>query len=79
MVNGRELRNAVEQRDLGITVHSSLKVELHVDRVVKKAFSVLAFINHSIEYRSWDVMLKLYKGIGEANSGVWCTILVAKL
>ena len=26
MVNGRELRNAVEQRDLGMTVHSSLKV-----------------------------------------------------
>ncbi|XP_055489927.1 uncharacterized protein LOC129696245 [Leucoraja erinacea] len=63
MVNGRELKNAGEQRDLGITVHSSLKVESHVDRVVKKAFGVLAFINQSIEYRSWDVMLKLYKAL----------------
>lgn len=38
MVNGRALKNAVEQSDLGTMVHSSLKVEPHVDRVVKKAF-----------------------------------------
>ena len=57
-----KLRNAVEQRDLGITVHSSLKVESHVDRVVKKV-CVLAFINQSIEYRSREVMLKLYKAL----------------
>ena len=67
MVNGRELKNTVEQRDLGITVHSSLKVESHIDRVVKKAFGMLAFINQSIEYRSWDVMLKLYKALVRPN------------
>ena len=66
-VNGRALRNAVEQRDLGITVHSSLKVESHVDRVVKKAFGMLAFINQSIEYKSWEVMLKLYKALVRTN------------
>eukprot|EP00061_Rhincodon_typus_P008368 g30911.t1 len=32
-----------------------------VDRVVKKAFSTLAFISQSIEYRSWDVLLQLYR------------------
>jgi len=38
-----------------------LKVESQVDRVVKKAFSMLGFIGQNIEYGSWDVLLKLYK------------------
>ena len=59
--------NTVEQKDLGITVHRSLKVETHVNRVVKKAFGMLAFINHCIEYRSWEVMLRLYKALVRPN------------
>ena len=59
-VNGRVLGRVTEQRDPGVHVHSSLKVELQVDRVVKKAFSMLGFIGQNIEYRSWDA-LKLYK------------------
>ena len=51
-VNGRALGRVIEQRDLGVHVHSSLKVESQVDRVVKKAFSMLGFIGHNIEYRS---------------------------
>ena len=61
MVNGRALGRATEQRDLGVHVHSSLKVESQVDRVVKNAFGMLGFIGQNIEYRSWDVLLKLYK------------------
>ena len=60
-VNGRALRRVIEQRDLGVHVHSSLKVESQVDRVVKKAFGMLGFIGLNIEYRSWDVLLRLYK------------------
>ena len=60
-VNGRTLGRVIEQRDLGVQVHSSLKVELQVDRMVKKAFGMLDFIGQNIEYRSWDVLLKLYK------------------
>ena len=59
--NGRVLWRVTEQKDLGVQVHSSLKVESQVDRVVKKAFSMLGFISQNIEYRSWDVLLKLYK------------------
>ena len=29
--------------------------------MVKKAFGMLGFIGQNIEYRSWDVLLKLYK------------------
>ena len=48
-VNGRALGRVTEQRDLGVYVHSSLKVESQVDRVVKKAFSILGFIGQNIE------------------------------
>lgn len=36
--NGRALGKVVGQNDLGVRVHSSLKVESQVDGVVKKAF-----------------------------------------
>ena len=51
-VNGRVLGRVREQRDLGAQVHSCLKVESQVDRVVKKAFGVLGFIGQNIEHRS---------------------------
>eukprot|EP00061_Rhincodon_typus_P007189 g28622.t1 len=57
-VNGRALGSAAEQGNLGVQVHSSLKVELWVDRVVKKAFGTLASIGQSIEYRSWNFVLQ---------------------
>ena len=60
-VNGRVLGRVTEQRNLGVQVHSSLKVESQVDRVVKNAFGMLGFIGQNIEYRSWDILLKLYK------------------
>eukprot|EP00061_Rhincodon_typus_P010765 g35300.t1 len=46
--------------------HSRLisKVRSHrirVDRVVKKAFSMLAFIAQTVEYRGWEVKLRLFK------------------
>jgi len=60
-VNGRVLRNVEEQRDLGVHVQRSLKVASQVDRPVKKAYRVLAFINMGIEFKSREVMLQLYK------------------
>ncbi|GCC36001.1 hypothetical protein chiPu_0014492 [Chiloscyllium punctatum] len=61
--NGRILESADEQRDLGVHVHRSLKVASQVDRAVKKAYSVLAFINRGIEFRNQEVMLQLYKAL----------------
>ena len=59
-VNGRILGRVIEQKDLGVQVHTSLKVESQMDRMVK-AFGVLGFISQNIECWSWDVLLKLYK------------------
>eukprot|EP00061_Rhincodon_typus_P008129 g30476.t1 len=63
-VNGRALGSVVKQRDLGVQVYNSLKIASHVDTVVKKTFSTLAFIAQTFEYRSWDVMLRLYRKLG---------------
>ncbi|XP_059510326.1 adenylate kinase 2, mitochondrial isoform X1 [Stegostoma tigrinum] len=60
-IKGRILGSVEEQRDLGVQVHSSLKVPTQVDKVVKKAYGVLAFINRGIEFKSREVMLQLYK------------------
>ena len=49
------------QRDLGVQIHSSLKVAIQVDKVVKKAYGMLAFIGWWVEYRNWKIMLQLYK------------------
>ena len=48
-VNGRILRSINRQRDLGVHVHRSLKVAMQVDKVVKKACCMLAFISQGIE------------------------------
>ena len=43
-INGRTIRSIDTQRDLGVQVHRSLKVAAQVERVVKKAYGMLAFI-----------------------------------
>ncbi|PLS49478.1 hypothetical protein CYV29_15670, partial [Carnobacterium maltaromaticum] len=60
-VNGKVLGKIDVQRDLGVQVHCSLKVATQVNRVVKKAYGMLSFIGRGIEYKSWQVMLQLYR------------------
>ena len=47
-VNGRTLNSIDVQRDLGAQVHKSLKVATQIDRMVKKAYGMLAFIGRGI-------------------------------
>lgn len=58
-VNSRAF--GVLSRDLGVQVHGSLKVAPQVDRMMKLAFGMSAFISQGIEFRSWDIMIPLYK------------------
>ena len=60
-INGRTVRSIDTQRDLRVQVHRSLKVAAQVEKVVKKAYGMLAFIGRGIEYKSWQIMLQLYK------------------
>lgn len=70
------LGSAMDQRDPGMGVHSSLKMVTHVDRVVWKAFGTLAFIAEDVEHRNWNSMLQDF---GKATFGGACTVLVAQL
>jgi len=76
-VNCRALGRIKKLRDLGVQVHSSLKVESQVDRVVKKEFGILGFPRQNIEYRSRDVLLKLYNTL--LTVGILCAVLVTQL
>ena len=60
--NGRTLNSVDEQRDLGVCVHRSLKVGNQVDKAVKKAYGVLAFIGRGIEFRSRSNCTQLWCG-----------------
>jgi len=51
------------QRDLGVEVHRSLKVRSQMEKVVKKAYGMLAFISRGIEFKNWQVMLQLYRNL----------------
>ena len=62
-VNARTLKSIDRQRDLSVHVHRSLKVAMQVDKIVKKAYSMLAFIGQDIEYKNWQVMLQLYRAL----------------
>ena len=37
------------------------KVAMQVEKVVKKAYGMLAFISRGIEFKNWQVMLTLYR------------------
>ena len=55
-VNGRAHRNIIIQRDLSVQIHSSLKVATQVEKVVKKAYGILAFVDWGVEYGNWKIM-----------------------
>jgi len=78
-ITGRVLRNVEEQRDLRVHVRRSLKVATQVDRAVKKAYSVLAFINRGIEFKSREVMLQLYKTSVRPHLEYCVAVLVTSL
>lgn len=42
-------------------MHGSLKVECKVDSVIEKAFGVFALISKGIEYKCWDIIIRLCK------------------
>lgn len=65
----------MEQRDLGMKIYNSLKVEAQVDRMTKKAFGMLA--EHCVEElgcRGTTVQV-----IGETKLGVLCVVRVTQL
>lgn len=77
MVYGRALGSVVEQRDLGVQVHSSMKMGSQVDWVVK-LFGTLAFISQCIDIEL-ESCVAVVQDFGEAAFGVLCTGLIVLL
>ena len=66
-------------RDLGVHIHRSLKVVTQVDRAVKKAYSVLTFINRGFEFKSCAGYAATVQDLGETTLGILCAVLVTSL
>jgi hypothetical protein len=61
MGNNNDLQVSEAERDLGVTVHQSLKWGSHIAEVVKKANRSLGIIKRTFTSRKMAVMLPLYK------------------
>ena len=62
-LNGEKIQKSGAQRDLRVQVQDSLKVNLQVDLVGRKANAMLALISRGLEYKSRDILLRLYKAL----------------
>ena len=51
------------EKDLGIIVHNSLKMSPHIISSVKKANKLLGLISRTLDYKSSDSILPLYKAL----------------
>jgi len=57
------LRKSEKQRELRVFVQDSLKVNVQVQSEVRKANTMLAFMSRRLEYKSRDILLRLYKAL----------------
>ena len=53
----------IEERDLGVIVHKSLKVSSQCNKVVKEAYSILGVINRCFLNKTKDILVPLYKSL----------------
>jgi hypothetical protein len=60
-INGQELSEVEEERDIGVLVHSSLKPAKHCEKAANLAAAVLRQIERNFHYRDRRVFVRLYK------------------
>ena len=59
-MDGHPLDKIEEEKDLGVVVTKDLKFERQCEAASKKALKMLGIINRNVEYKSKDVIKKLY-------------------
>ena len=60
---GKELVEVAEERDLGVIVQDDLKVSKQCTKAVNTANRILGLINRTLEFKSKDTVLQLYKSL----------------
>ena len=63
LMNGEVLTDTEEERDLGVSIHTSLKPSCHIAHCVKRANQMLGMIRRSFQYKDRKTMLLLYKSM----------------
>ena len=58
-LNGKQIQNVSRQRDLGVYVHESQKVDIQVQHETKRANGMLVFIAKELEYKSREILLQV--------------------
>ena len=62
-LRGKVLDSVDAEQDLGVIIHNDLKVAQQCSKVVKTANKILGMIYRTFQYKSEDVMLRLYKSL----------------
>ena len=63
LMNDEVLIDKEEERDLGVTIHKSLKPSCHIAHCVKKDNQMLGMIRRFFQYKDRKTMLLLYKSM----------------
>jgi len=58
-----EIPTCTEEKDLGVTFDSTLKFDIHINNIVKKANGILGLIRRNFKCIDKEVFLKLYKAL----------------
>ena len=59
-MSGKKLMVVEEEKDIGVTIHSSLKPSKHCKRVADTANAVLRQLTKNFHFRNWHICKKLY-------------------
>ena len=62
-MNQEVLESTDMEKDLGVTIHKSLKPAIHIGNCVKRANQMLGMIRRTFIYRDKEILLLLYKSI----------------
>ena len=62
-LDGKELPKITSEKDLGVLVSDSWTWQSHIDSIIKKANSCVAWVLRSVISRSPEVMLQIYKSM----------------
>ena len=62
-MGGKLLQAIDDEKDLGVTIHKSLKPSKHVSEIVKKANKTLGILSRTLIFKEREILLPLYKSL----------------